>query len=84
MVFTSGLFIYHSQLIHKNLTTKEELKHVYKAPIGNPFRRCWWRNFTSALCPRVPMYSFLDIMRSNLKKSKHDRSKIVSNSNNPL
>jgi hypothetical protein len=79
MIFTTGLFIYHTCLIRKNLTTKEELKHSYTEPIGNPFLRNCWRNFKIALCPVISKYSLLDRMKFRLEKNslRKDRSKIV-------
>ena len=32
MVFVTGLFIYHTKLVLKNMTTKEELKKHFKNP----------------------------------------------------
>jgi hypothetical protein len=77
MIFTTGLWIYHNELIRKNLTTKEELKNVYKLPIGNPFVRGFFRNVQQALMPVIPKMSLLDKMRDKKIKIRKDRSRIV-------
>jgi hypothetical protein len=79
MVFTTGLWIYHNELIRKNLTTKEELKDVYKLPFGNPFYRSFCKNVKQALCPVIPKISLLNRMRLKKLKTKIDRTKIVRN-----
>ena len=39
MIFVTGLFIYHSKIIIKNVTTKEDIKHFWVNVQGNPFAR---------------------------------------------
>jgi hypothetical protein len=77
MIFTTGLMIYHFELIRKNLTTKEELKNVYKEPLGNPFYRSFLNNFKQALCPTLPKFSLLDRMRAKITR-KRQPLKIVN------
>lgn len=53
MLFTTGLFIYHTRLISHNITTKEELKNFFDNPFGNPFERNYCKNWKSVLCPKL-------------------------------
>lgn len=53
MIFTTGLLIYHSSLIWRNLTTKEELKSSFKNIYGNPYSRGLCGNIRKILCPRL-------------------------------
>lgn len=78
MIFTTGLCVYHTSLIKNNLTTKEELKHVFKPPFGNPFLRSLSRNIAIALCPRISNISLLSKMSSKILNKKPDRSKLVN------
>jgi hypothetical protein len=39
MLFTTGLIIYHINLIIKNITTKEEIKKLLPLKVGNPYDR---------------------------------------------
>lgn len=38
-IFVTGLFGYHTMLVSKNTTTKEELKFLFKNIAGNPYAR---------------------------------------------
>jgi hypothetical protein len=62
MLFTTGLLIYHSKLISKNMTTKEELKRFFINPFGDPYSRNCQRNCQNVLFPRLPTKNILDIL----------------------
>ena len=68
MIFTTGLFIYHTSLIYRNLTTKEELKGAYKNIFGNPFNEGFSRNFRKILCPKLPFPCLLEKIRMKIFK----------------
>lgn len=68
MIFTTGLFIYHTSLIYRNLTTKEELKGAYKNIFGNPFNEGFLRNFRKILCPKLPFPCMLEKIRMKIFK----------------
>ena len=68
MSFTTGLFIYHTKIIKKNLTTKEEMKGFYNNPNGNPYIRNSRQNWVDALSPTIRKESVLEIMRKNKNK----------------
>jgi hypothetical protein len=38
-IFVTGLLSYHTFLIIKNRSTKEDLKNIFSSPFGNPFTR---------------------------------------------
>ncbi len=83
MTFTTGLLIYHTKIIKKNLTTKEEMKRFYRNPIGNPYIRNSRQNWVEALSPVIRKESVLEIMRNNkseyysqLQKRKIEEEKI--------
>ena len=76
MIFVTGLFIFHSRLILKNATTKEELKHFWKNPQGNPYKRKSKKtNIYNSLFPLIKKYSLLDIFNMN-------KNKIINNNDN--
>jgi hypothetical protein len=77
MIFTTGLFVYHTNLIKNNLTTKEELKNIYGPPQGNPHKRSLLKNIISAFCSPIPKISLLEQMRIKMYKVKKDRTKTV-------
>jgi hypothetical protein len=82
MIFTTGLFIYHTSLITSNLTTKEELKRVYNNPYGNPFNKNFKMNIKNAFCPRTTKPTMLEKLRINIKRVKIPRKnpeKLVNN-----
>lgn len=64
LIFTMGLLIYHSKLIANNITTKEELKHFFINPFGNPFKRNLWENICRVLNPSQNKKSILQILQS--------------------
>ena len=83
MTFTTGLLIYHTKIIKKNLTTKEEMKRFYRNPNGNPYIRNSRQNWVEALSPVIRKESVLEIMRNNkydyydqLEKRKKEEEKI--------
>ena len=83
MTFTTGLLIYHTKIIKKNLTTKEEMKRFYRNPNGNPYIRNSRQNWVEALSPVIRKESVLEIMRNNkseyysqLQKRKIEEEKI--------
>jgi hypothetical protein len=77
MIFTLGLLIYHSELIVKNLTTKEEMNQVYPKIFGNPHKRTFCKNFRLILCPSIPLRSLLDKMLMKENKKYINRAIIV-------
>lgn len=72
MIFTTELFFYHIILALSNITTKEELKKLFKNPLGNPFRRNKKWNFNYILFPKKPKMSLIDILKKNSKKAKKE------------
>lgn len=72
MIFTTELFFYHIILALNNITTKEELKNLFKNPLGNPYRRNKSWNFNYILFPKKPKMSLIDILKRNSKKSKKE------------
>lgn len=67
MIFTTGLLIYHTSLITRNLTTKEELKGTFKNRSGNPYRRSCAVNYKRVFCARLPQPSILGKIRQKRK-----------------
>ena len=39
MIFVTGLFFYHTKLVLRNITTKEDIKKFWENPQGNPYFR---------------------------------------------
>jgi len=76
MIFTTGLFVYHTNLIVKNNTTNEELKSYYKNPIGNPHSRTAFKNCHQALFAINSDPSFMGEVRMS-KMAKEGRKKMV-------
>ena len=73
MIFVTGLFIYHSKLILKNITTKEDLKHFYENPQGNPYiRKNKKVNILNSLFPLIKKFSLLDIFDMNKNLNLND------------
>ena len=62
MLFTTGLLIYHSKLVSKNMTTKEELKKYFDNPFGDIYTRNFQRNCQNVLFPKLANKSILDIL----------------------
>ena len=63
MIFVTGLFIYHTKLILKNTTTKEDIKSFWKSPQGNPYFRNKKTNIKNSLFPLKQKYSIIDIFK---------------------
>lgn len=72
MIFTTQLFFYHIILALNNITTKEELKHLFNNPLGNPYKRNKSWNFRYILFPKKPKMSLIDILKKNTKKLKKE------------
>ena len=82
MMFTTGLLIYHSKLISKDMTTKEELKRFFNNPFGDPYSRNCQRNCQNVLFPRLPTKNILDILVwSNIDDSSvsDDKNQLIDN-----
>lgn len=67
MLFTTGLLIYHTKLVSRNITTKEELKKFFVNPYGNPFHRGCCLNWKNVLCPRLKKKSILKLLNWSSK-----------------
>ena len=66
MIFVTGLFIYHSKIILKNMTTKEDIKHFWTNAQGNPYiRKNKKTNVNNSLFPLIKKFSLLDIFNIN-------------------
>ena len=64
MIFVTGLFIYHTKLILKNITTKEDIKDFWKNVQGNPYtRNKKSTNINNSLFPIKQKYSLIDIFK---------------------
>ena len=81
MIFVTGLFLYHSKLILKNATTKEDLKHFWANPQGNPYtRKSKIINIFNSLFPLINKYSLLDIFRinKNINLINNDNKEVIN------
>ena len=63
MIFVTGLFIYHTKLVMKNTTTKEDIKRFWENPQGNLYLRNKKLNYKNALFPKKQKYSLIDIFK---------------------
>ena len=69
MIFVTGLFIYHTKLVLKNITTKEDIKQFWNTPQGNPFfRKYKYLNFMNSIFPLKQKYSIIDIFKKGFFK----------------
>ena len=59
LIFSFGLLIYHSVLICKNLTTKEELKKLLDSQIGNYYNKGIFKNIKEFWNRKLPEYNTL-------------------------
>ena len=67
MIFVTGLFIYHTKLILKNMTTKEDIKCFWETPQGNPYQRNKkLTNILYSLFPKLKKYSIIQSFHSSL------------------
>ena len=67
MIFTTELFFYHIILALNNITTKEELKKLFKNPFDNPYTRSIGKNLKFIICPKKAKMSLVDLLRYNNK-----------------
>ena len=99
MIFVTGLFIYHSKLVLKNITTKEDIKSFWKNPQGNPYFRNKKKNIKNSLFPLKQKNSIIDIFKKgffltnesdilnkeNIKKQKEEnKNNDNNNTHTPL
>jgi hypothetical protein len=70
MIFTTGLFVYHSSLISRSLTTKEELKGTFKNTIGNPYQRSCVINVKRIFCQKISQPNMLEKIRRKIKQKE--------------
>ena len=63
MLFVTGLFIYHSKLVMKNITTKEDIKSYWDNSQGNPYYRNKKLNIINSIFPKKQKYSIIDIFK---------------------
>ena len=81
MIFVTGLFIYHTKLVLKNMTTKEDIKKFWENPQGNPYTRNNKKtNIKNALFPSKQEKSVIDIFKEglfNLIQLKEKKEKII-------
>ena len=69
MIFVTGLFFYHTKLILKNMTTKEDIKKFWVNPLGNPFNRNNKKiNLINSLFPLKQKISIIDILKKGFIK----------------
>ena len=67
MIFVTGLFIYHTKLVLKNMTTKEDIKKFWENPQGNPYIRNLNKiNIQNSLFPIKQKKFVLDIFKKGL------------------
>ncbi len=70
MIFTTGLLIYHTTLVVRNLTTKEELKGIYKNAYGNPYRRSCLKNIYKLFCSKNSYPCLLEKIRRKINEKE--------------
>ena len=63
MIFTTNLLIYHTGLVHSNMTTKEELKRHFHNPFGDFYSRSRSLNWKNVICPKYHKKSILKILQ---------------------
>ena len=67
MIFTTELLIFHIKMVLNNITTKEELKKLFKNPFDNPYTRSIGKNLKFIICPKKAKMSLVDLLRYNNK-----------------
>ena len=81
MIFVTGLFIYHTKLVLKNMTTKEDIKKFWENPQGNPYIRNLNKiNIQNSLFPIKQKKSVIDIFKKglpNLIPHEEEKEKIM-------
>ena len=67
MIFVTGLFIYHTKLVLRNITTKEDIKKFWENPLGNPYFRTDKKiNVINSLFPLKQKKSVIDIFKEGI------------------
>ena len=76
MIFVTGLFIYHTKLVLKNMTTKEDIKKFWENPQGNPYFRTDKNiNIKNSLFPTKQKKSIIDIFKEGYNNNGDDKEK---------
>ena len=75
MIFVTGLFIYHTKLVLKNTTTKEDIKYFWNTPQGNPYYRKKLLNLKNSIFPLKQKYSIIDIFKKGFFMNNFDSDK---------
>ena len=68
MIFTTGLLIFHINIVKVDNTTREELKKLFLNPFSNPYQRTLKQNLKNILIPNIKRTSVLDELKSNKNK----------------
>ena len=85
MVFVTGLFIYHTKLVLKNVTTKEDIKNFFNSPQGNPYSRKKKLNILNSLFPLKQKNSIIDIFQNKFMNkifSNEEKTSEIEKDNN--
>ena len=85
MVFVTGLFIYHTKLVLKNVTTKEDIKNFFNSPQGNPYSRKKKLNILNSLFPFKQKNSIIDIFQNKFMNkifSNEEKTSEIDKDNN--
>ena len=76
MIFVTGLFIYHTKLVLKNMTTKEDIKKFWENPQENPYFRTDKKiNAKNALFPLKQKKSMIDIFKEGFRNIPPEEEK---------
>lgn len=78
MVFTTGLLLYHIRITKNDMTTKEELKKLFKNPFGNPYEKSIIDNFFSVLFPTIGKKNLMDILNINQEMFKKQKEYFIN------
>ena len=70
MIFVTGLFIYHTKLILRNTTTKEDIKSFWQNAQGNPFLRNRNLNIKNSLFPEKHKKSIIDFFKEGFMHNR--------------
>ena len=68
MIFTTGLLIFHINVVKFDKTTREDLKKLFLNPFSNPYQRSTKENFKNILIPNIKRTSVLDELKRNKNK----------------
>ena len=63
LLFTLNLLYYHLKVIFTNMSTKEELKHIWENRQGNIYSRGCCYNIFDYIFPQIKKWSIIDILR---------------------